>query len=240
MAIQGQYSWQTAKGELIANLENRSVTLKKEQSSTSMQELGLPWETPPEKVHDVFATYLPLIKGSAVTFHECTSPYGEARPVNQEEKDGAQDKSFEFTFNRLEHIKQVQFSKDAPDYCRVIRGLNLEGICGNAVCIAHKKIVIIPIGYGDYNIGQLQYTSQCPACDTGVDSEKVKNLGFWDCHYTIEGKQQAKEEKIEKQDTAPKEHYRTFKQEDDCSWAYLQVTAKKIGSEERVSKCNIL
>lgn len=132
--------------------------------------------------------------------------------------------AFNFSFNSLDTIKQIQFSKTGPTYCQVVSGLNMQGECTNKKCIAIGKAVLIQKGMGSFNVAQLKHTSTCPACNEEIPFNKMNNLGFWYCKYEIAGQRADQAKKFLKTEVAKKEHYTTFTPGEDCAWEYLQVT----------------
>lgn len=68
---------------------------------------------------------------------------------------------------------------------KVTRGLNLKGICENEKCDAFDKKVWINLGLQPFTQGSLLRGFKCPCCDGNI--EKIINVGFYNCKYTIEG-----------------------------------------------------
>lgn len=243
------YTWQTPKGELSLYEEQGNYNLR--LLTKNNQEVGIAKEklygTLPDfqskKITDVFNQYLPIIQKESgsdsfnVTFHLSTFP------GNKEVLDGSEQdtKKFGFDFNKLETVVFVKFSDTAPSYRRVVAGLNFEGTCSEKTCNAFKKSVCIPLGYGKFNVPLKMSQSVCPACDTALEFEKIKNLGFWNCHYSIEG---AIDDgtPIKKDEDAPVDKYKTFKPGDECTWRCLEVETKPIVSttDSNDSGCTIL
>ena len=108
-----------------------------------------------------------------------------------------------------EKIKNLSFSKNAPKYRIVRKGLNIFGICMFPKCEAHKKeVVYIPKKmiledneYFKFNINEEIKNILCPLCNKII---KTKTIGFYQCEYQIKG------EKIEngdpvQYDSKPKE-----------------------------------
>ena len=242
MESTSRYIWSTGKGELIVSLD-QPITFKlvKDQNTTLITHTeGLPLNTPLEKIEEVFIRYLPIIKNTSVTFHEAVISQGEPQLIKEKP-----NKNFSFNFNQLENVRKVAFAKKEDKsslYLRVIRGLNMQGECGNSKCLAHKKVVMVPIGYGKQNIGILRSTLKCPACDYTINKEKVTNLGFWDCHYIIEGLRKGETDIIKKEEVAPHDHFRTFQNDEDCEWEGLDVIALEVGKKtvESSSTCQLL
>ena len=98
-----------------------------------------------------------------------------------------------FNFIDIEKGKVIElcFSKNAPEWRSVIKGLNLFGICENEKCKAYKKEVIHKVGFPKkkFSIGDNITEIKCPICDCIIIS---KTCGFWECEYQFIG------DKIEK------------------------------------------
>jgi hypothetical protein len=47
-------------------------------------------------------------------------------------------------------------------------GLNIEGLCTNSHCRAYNQMVIINLGFGEFDHSRiiLQRSNKCPMCDT--------------------------------------------------------------------------
>ena len=101
-----------------------------------------------------------------------------------------------------EKIKNLSFSKNAPKYRHVRKGLNIFGICMYPKCEAHKKeVVYIPKKmilednkYFKFSINDEIKHILCPLCNKII---KPKTIGFYQCEYQIKG------EKIENGDAIP-------------------------------------
>jgi hypothetical protein len=98
------------------------------------------------------------------------------------------------SFQDLSKLPLVEsgFSKSAPDYRKVNKGLSGEGKCNNKQCVAYGKKVLNTIrdgmsGYGTFDIireRQLQ-NFVCPKCKKPIF--KFTNYRFFLCKYNWEG-----------------------------------------------------
>ena len=78
------------------------------------------------------------------------------------------------------------FSKTAPDYRIVSKGINVYGICHSKNCKAYKKEVIWPLkGKTSFNLIKEKDDLECPICGNLISP---KTLGFYSCEYLIKGK----------------------------------------------------
>ncbi|CAF3618819.1 unnamed protein product [Rotaria socialis] len=67
---------------------------------------------------------------------------------------------------------------------RVIRnGLNIEGLCKNSSCQAYDKMVIINLGFGEFDFARivLQRPNKCPICNSKIVPFKyaLNNCRWW-------------------------------------------------------------
>ncbi len=98
-------------------------------------------------------------------------------------------------FNTFEKPKQAELSDTAPDWRLITSGINLEGTCENKECKAYGCLVWIRIGFKTITLNEAPpaYSEDdppaypqfaCPMCRDGVE---VKNVGFFNCAWTIDG-----------------------------------------------------
>ena len=78
-----------------------------------------------------------------------------------------------------------KFSKDAPSYRTVGKGINIYGICKGTNCKAHNKEVIVPIKKRIFNLIEEKYELKCPECCNIIIP---KTCGFYKCEYKVSGK----------------------------------------------------
>ena len=78
------------------------------------------------------------------------------------------------------------FSKTAPDYRLVSKGINVYGICKSKRCKAYNKEVIWPLkGKKCFDLIKEKDDLECPICGNLISP---KTLGFYSCEYLIIGK----------------------------------------------------
>ena len=86
-------------------------------------------------------------------------------------------------------IKNLNFSKNAPKWRKVGKGLNIFGICNNSKCEAYKKeVVYMTVLTKDgliFNLNEKVADIRCPMCKKII---KAKTCGFYDCEYQFIGK----------------------------------------------------
>ena len=114
-----------------------------------------------------------------------------------------------FTDISKDKKKYLKFSKDAPNYRKVSKGLNIFGICQNKKCEAYKEeVVYIPENmvlednkYFKFYLNEEIENMKCPICHKII---KSKTVGFYKCEYQIIGTKIEDGDKIE-YDSKPKE-----------------------------------
>ena len=102
-------------------------------------------------------------------------------------------------------IKNLKFSKSAPEWRKVQEGLNIFGNCENSECKAHEKeVVFMPDSENDkhiFNLNDNIVNIKCPICRSII---KLRTCGFWKCEYQFIG-QKIEKGKLEDFDSGPKE-----------------------------------
>ena len=93
---------------------------------------------------------------------------------------------FSFVDLRKEKVIKIKFSENAPKYRIVESGLNILGLCTNKKCESEGNEVIVPIGFGEYDLGEniSEMEIKCPICKQVV---KPKTCGFTGCAYNFLG-----------------------------------------------------
>lgn len=71
-------------------------------------------------------------------------------------------------------------------------GLNLEAKCQNLGCQYRGSLMIIPLGFGKFNISKCCCNNQCPECKGKISTKDVNTLVLTNCRYSIDGESQAK------------------------------------------------
>ena len=100
-------------------------------------------------------------------------------------------------------IQNVSFSKSAPEWRQVDKGLNLFGLCKNSECKAFNKEVVHIVGIKNqkYNLQENILNIKCPICKGHM---VPTTCGFWNCEYQFEG-EKIEDGKVKKIDTKCKE-----------------------------------
>mmetsp|Transcript_4561 Transcript_4561/g.409 ORF Transcript_4561/g.409 Transcript_4561/m.409 type:complete len:92 (+) Transcript_4561:301-576(+) len=84
-------------------------------------------------------------------------------------------------FNKMENAIQIGFSKTAPDYRIISKGLNLEGTCSNKDCEVYNKSAWCKHGFGDFNFNMITKISKCPICKENL--KDINNVGYYLCSW---------------------------------------------------------
>ena len=82
--------------------------------------------------------------------------------------------------------EEIYFSKDAPSYRIVTKGINIFGKCNSKICPAGKKIVVVPLeNIRTFDLIEEREKLVCPECEGFIYAQTV---GFHLCEYKISGR----------------------------------------------------
>ena len=81
--------------------------------------------------------------------------------------------------------REIQFSKTAPSYREVAKGINIFGICNFKKCKAYKKEVIVKVEKKKLDLIKEREELYCPECEAIIIP---KTVGFYLCKFVIYGK----------------------------------------------------
>jgi len=81
--------------------------------------------------------------------------------------------------------KEIGFSKKAPSYREVTKGINIFGICKFKKCKAYKKEVVVKIKKKKLDLIKERDDLLCPECEATIIP---KTVGFYLCKFVIYGK----------------------------------------------------
>lgn len=81
-------------------------------------------------------------------------------------------------------LEKCNFDKNANEWNKIIKGLNIEGECNNSNCKAHNLKVDCQIGLGDFNLLDNIFKIKCPICSVIITPG---TCSFSECQYQIEG-----------------------------------------------------
>lgn len=75
-------------------------------------------------------------------------------------------------------------SNSVKPWEKVTGGLNVTGLCENPHCIAYGTLVIINLGFGEFNLSSiaLRYHKSCPMCLKNVQPLRY---GFYECRWRL-------------------------------------------------------
>jgi len=90
-----------------------------------------------------------------------------------------------FTDLSKNRTKEIGFSKKAPSYREVTKGINIFGICNFKKCKAYKKVVVVKIKKKKLDLIKERDDLLCPECEAIIIP---KTVGFYLCKFVIYGK----------------------------------------------------
>ena len=90
-----------------------------------------------------------------------------------------------FTDLSKNRTKEIGFSKKAPSYRKVTKGINIFGICKFKKCKAYKKEVVVRIKKKKLDLIKERDDLLCPECEAIIIP---KTVGFYLCKFVIYGK----------------------------------------------------
>ena len=90
-----------------------------------------------------------------------------------------------FTDLSKNKAKEIGFSKNAPSYRKVTKGINIFGICNFKKCKAYKKEVVVRIKKKKLDLIKERDELFCPECEATIIP---KTVGFYLCKFKIYGK----------------------------------------------------
>jgi len=90
-----------------------------------------------------------------------------------------------FTDLSKNKTKEIGFSKNAPSYRKVTKGINIFGICNFKKCKAYKKEVVVRIKKKKLDLIKERDELFCPECEATIIP---KTVGFYLCKFIIYGK----------------------------------------------------
>lgn len=90
-----------------------------------------------------------------------------------------------FTDLSKNKTKEIRFSKKAPSYRKITKGINIFGICNFKKCQAYKKEVVVRIKKKKLDLIKERDELFCPECEATIIP---KTVGFFLCKFRIYGK----------------------------------------------------
>jgi len=93
--------------------------------------------------------------------------------------------SLMFTDLSKNRTKEIGFSKKAPSYREVTKGINIFGICKFKKCNAYKKEVVVKIKKKKFDLIKERDDLLCPECEAIIIP---KTVGFYLCKFVFYGK----------------------------------------------------
>lgn len=168
-------------------------------------------------------------KGTELTL-KLGPPKDEKKIEREKITDGALEKGGYATTSFVvpDTPKPLSFSKTAPNWRKVDRGLNLKAECTTNICKAFREIVYIPRGIGTFFINEENAEATCPECKNNFTKD-VSNCVFWDCVYSFQGVMEDNTKYKQDNKIAPKDSCVTFEEivngmSTIKQWKYLKIT----------------
>ena len=93
--------------------------------------------------------------------------------------------SMMFTDASKNKTREIKFSKDAPSYRGITKGINIFGICKFKKCKAYKEEVVVNIKKKKLDLIKERDELFCPECEATIIP---KTVGFYLCKFVIYGK----------------------------------------------------
>lgn len=99
-------------------------------------------------------------------------------------------------------------------------GLNVEGKCTNVQCRAGNRVIIIPKGFGFFDMNAVCCETNCPACSARIDYDDINRIVLQSCQYKIDGMNSLGQRITETLRVAPGHEYNF----DIQHWKFLELT----------------
>ena len=93
--------------------------------------------------------------------------------------------SMMFTDTSKNKTREIKFSKDAPSYRGITKGINIFGICNFKKCKAYKEEVVVNVKKKKLDLIKERDELFCPECEATIIP---KTVGFFLCKFVIYGK----------------------------------------------------
>jgi hypothetical protein len=93
--------------------------------------------------------------------------------------------SMMFTDTSKNKTREIKFSKDAPSYRGITKGINIFGICNFKKCKAYKEEVVVNVKKKKLDLIKERDELFCPECEATIIP---KTVGFYLCKFIIYGK----------------------------------------------------
>ena len=93
--------------------------------------------------------------------------------------------SMMFTDTSKNKTREIKFSKNAPSYRGITKGINIFGICNFKKCKAYKEEVVVNVKKKKLDLIKERDELFCPECEATIIP---KTVGFYLCKFIIYGK----------------------------------------------------
>lgn len=133
-----------------------------------------------------------------------------------------------FCFNSLNSLSLLQLTKLSPSdtsFLIVKPGISFFSKCKSATCIAFNQPILVPKGFGVFDIARVSSQLTCPVCEKRA--EMATNCGFYQAKWVFKG-QLVSEVSAEREGRTETNHFYTYEGEEEAQWRYLEVTVLRL------------
>jgi len=122
-----------------------------------------------------------------------------------------------------------EWASEAPNWRSCCEGLNLEAVCQNPLCPAHRKKVIINVGFGAFDMGELPHEyNRCPECSKQVP-HAAKDYVLSNCTFAFRGRKAEQPDRVERGEVTCGDAPHRPKGTSDTRWLSLKVSVNRPG-----------
>jgi hypothetical protein len=154
-------------------------------------------------------------------------------------------RAIDFKFSKMgDSFKEQEFKKTSLEWRKAKRGLCVEGYCMNKQCKAYfpesKSLVVMPMGYGEFDMVYDGAKCKCPVCGESV---APRTCAINNCKWKYTGTKAKQAEKPE--DSEWKEVGNTYAkfsdaEQDQTDWIRLIIQTKEITfSADEAAICDL-
>jgi len=85
-------------------------------------------------------------------------------------------------------LHSVEAPVHAPVWRQFRDGINFERQCKNHACAACNQVVVIPCGFGDFDIGEDLPAARCPSCNCEGEGGEEERVWLQNCEWSWRGR----------------------------------------------------
>jgi len=122
-----------------------------------------------------------------------------------------------------------EWASEAPNWRSCCHGLNLEAVCRNPACAAHMQKVVINVGFGAFDMGELPHEYNCcPECSKQVQ-HAAKDFVLSNCTFAFRGRKAEQPDRVERGEVTCGDAPHRPKGTSDTRWLSLKVSVNRPG-----------